>query len=285
MAIVNLPLVPQIVDGQVIDAVPVMALANYIAAQVNANAQPLSVLPTTEWVALGATPSYISATSFSVPGNLTATLLADLRLQTTNTGGTIYSSVLTATFGGGLTTVTVNNDSGVLDSGIANVNVSIQNPVNLSQPQRSAVVVSHANGTNLTSGTTFILGDSLTPVLALDLLSEFATGTGIFTARQKGTYRIFVQMCISITTSTNLTALGNLQILVNGSSYAQVPVGNIPSSGSAESVYTYYMETIVQLAAAGTLQAKLIMPTFTGGPPTTYASPTTTPVLLIQRIA
>jgi len=271
-------------DGQVIDAVPVMADFNFIVAQVNANAQPLATGGVTaEWAALGQTPTYISATSYSVPGNLTGTLLPDLRQWSINTGGNIYSSILTSTFGGGITTVTVANDSGVLDTGLSAINISIQNPVNLSQPARSAVVVSQANGVTLTSASTFIIGENFTPALNVDLLSEFSTGTGTFTAKQKGVYRIFTQFGINWSGAGTPTVLGTLQLFVNGSSYAQTPIA-VPATFGGVSAQMYYLETIVSLAIAGTLQMKINTPTVVGAP-ATYANPVTTPVLMIQRVA
>jgi hypothetical protein len=72
-----------------------------------------------EWVAFGAVPSFISATSFSMPiTDLTASpyfVAIGTRIRTTNTAGTVYSTVLTVAAG----TLTVVNDSGTLDSGLS----------------------------------------------------------------------------------------------------------------------------------------------------------------------
>lgn len=92
-----------------------------------------------EWIASGFTPTYISATSFSVDGDRTGTLSPGRRLQTTNTGGTIYSTVSTSTFGAGITTVVVRNDTGVLDSGITTVNYGILASDNPSTPNSQDV--------------------------------------------------------------------------------------------------------------------------------------------------
>ena len=140
--IVPLPLPIQLLDGTVADAVPVMSNFNYIATMVNTNAQPFGTQGAIEWQLLSATPSFISATSFSVPGDQTATLTKARRLKTTNTGGTVYSTIITATFAVGITTVTVVNDSGVLDAGISVVNYGMLASVNPSQPQRSGMTIS-----------------------------------------------------------------------------------------------------------------------------------------------
>ena len=217
-AIIPLPLVPQISDGQVIDAVPVMALANYIAAAVNANAQPITSGPVlAQWQYLGVNGTFISTTSFSVPGNYLATFypanFPGLKLQTTNTGGTVYSYVVNASFGGGITTVTVVNVGGaVLDAGLSTVNIGILgsstgNTIPSSAvPQKSIVqylwghntdviattapkVISTANGFSVVSGN--YGGGGLFPVG-----SEYNSATGLFTPSRDGYYQIstFIQI-------------------------------------------------------------------------------------------
>ena len=86
-----------------------------------------------QWVASGHTPTYISATSFSVTGDQTATYQANRRIKTTNTGGTIYSRIKSSAFGS-VTTVTVVNDSGTLDSGLSAVSLGVVTPINGSVP-------------------------------------------------------------------------------------------------------------------------------------------------------
>lgn len=83
-----------------------------------------TTLTVSEWQASGFTPTFVSATSFTVAGDQTSSFTGGRRLKSTNSGGTIYSTVSTSVFGA-LTTVTVVNDSGVLDSGLSAVSVSI----------------------------------------------------------------------------------------------------------------------------------------------------------------
>ena len=72
------------------------------------------------WVAFGGTPTYVSATSFTVSGDQRSVFLESRRLKTTNTGGTVYSTVVSATYATAQTTVTVSNDYGQsLDSGLS----------------------------------------------------------------------------------------------------------------------------------------------------------------------
>lgn len=87
------------------------------------------------WVT-GPAPTYVSATSFTVVGNQSSILPVGIRIQTTNTSGTIYSTVTASSYssGTGLTTVTVVNDTGVLDSGLRALNYSIVSPSNSPLP-------------------------------------------------------------------------------------------------------------------------------------------------------
>lgn len=74
-----------------------------------------------EWVAGVGAPTYLSATSFSVVGDQTTNLHVGRRLKTTNTSGTIYSTIKTSSYSASITTITVINDSGTLDSGLSAV--------------------------------------------------------------------------------------------------------------------------------------------------------------------
>jgi len=96
---------------------------------------------TSEWVS-GPSPTYVSGTQFVLAGDQTNTFTIGRRLKTTNTGGTIYSRILTTSFGSASTTINVTSDSGSLDSGLSAVSYGILNPVNPSIPAlRTAPVV------------------------------------------------------------------------------------------------------------------------------------------------
>jgi len=74
-----------------------------------------------QWVVFQAPPSYVSSVSFSLVGDQTPTFQVGRRIKTQNTGGTIYSTITNAVYSTGITTITVVNDSGVLDSGLSQV--------------------------------------------------------------------------------------------------------------------------------------------------------------------
>lgn len=85
-----------------------------------------------EWVA-GPAPTFVSATSFTLAGDQTSLLHVGRRLKTTNTSGTIYSTITASVFGA-VTTVTVANDSGTLDSGLSAVSYGLLSSTNFSVP-------------------------------------------------------------------------------------------------------------------------------------------------------
>lgn len=80
------------------------------------------------------TATYISATTFSFVGDQTNDAQKGRRIRSFNTGGTIYSTIVNSVFAAGITTVTVVNDSGVLDSGLSQVNYSLLTATNPALP-------------------------------------------------------------------------------------------------------------------------------------------------------
>lgn len=81
----------------------------------------VTVPSTNNWIEYSGTPTYISGTSFSVAGDQRTTFQTYRRLKSINSGGTIYSSILSQSYGGGVTTVTVLNDTGSLDAGLSSI--------------------------------------------------------------------------------------------------------------------------------------------------------------------
>lgn len=85
-----------------------------------------------QWIS-GPTPTYVSTTSFTLVGDQTSTFNVGRRVKTTNSGGTIYSTI-TASAYTSLTTITVANDSGTLDSGLSAVSYGLLTSTNISIP-------------------------------------------------------------------------------------------------------------------------------------------------------
>jgi hypothetical protein len=87
-----------------------------------------------EWGSSGDTPTYVSATSFTVPGDKTASYEVGRRIKTTNTAGTAYSVITASSYSAPNTTVTVENVSGSLDNGLSSVEIGLITATNTSLP-------------------------------------------------------------------------------------------------------------------------------------------------------
>jgi hypothetical protein len=112
-----------------------------------------NLVANSEWIASGLAPTFISATSFSVTGDQTSILQADRRIKTTNSGGTIYSTIKTSSFGAGITTLVVVNDSGVIDSGLSTLSYALLSATNRSIPPINTLV----DGTDPSKKLTFTI--------------------------------------------------------------------------------------------------------------------------------
>jgi hypothetical protein len=126
-----------------------------------------------------------------------------------NTGGTIYSSVQSSTFGSGITTIVVSNDTGVLDSGLSVVSYG-PDAINVSAPAASLVLVQVVGGAgSIVTATPFQVGitANTSNTKQLDTLNEYTVADGHFTPKRKGRYAVNVTVTLG-TTSTTFTANG-----------------------------------------------------------------------------
>lgn len=93
-----------------------------------------TTVTTDQWIVFQGVPTYVSATSFTVPGDQTLILQIGRRLKSTNTGGTVYSTITNSVYSAPNTTVTVANSSGVLDVGLSSVSYGVISPQDTSLP-------------------------------------------------------------------------------------------------------------------------------------------------------
>ena len=180
---------------------------------------------TDEWALSGLTPSYVGAAVFSVVGDQTLILQVGRRTKTTNTSGPVYSTILSATFSAGVTTVTLKNDGAPLDTGLSvlsygvlsSINSSLPNSANaraaLDVPSNAEVVHSgymqiqdqRASGT---AGGASILGvnnRTLNTVVRNTIAGASVTASVI--TLPIGTYRINAQcMCVADTAAAHVTS-------------------------------------------------------------------------------
>jgi hypothetical protein len=91
-----------------------------------------------QWVAPGVTPTYVSATQFTVPGDQTSSFTVNRRIKATVTAGTVYGYISVSAYTS-LTTVTVVLDSGNLDDGLSAVSLGLITPTNTSLPLNNLI--------------------------------------------------------------------------------------------------------------------------------------------------
>ncbi len=78
--------------------------------------------------------TYVGATQFSIQGDLRTTFPNMIRVKASVTAGTIYGTVTGSSYATGSTTITVQWDSGSLDSGLSAVSTGLLAPTNVSIP-------------------------------------------------------------------------------------------------------------------------------------------------------
>ena len=137
---------------------------------------------TSEWIT-GPTPTFVSTTSFTLVGDQTATFQIGRRVRTTNTGGTVYSRITNSAFTA-LTTITVVNDSGTLDSGLSAVAYGLLSSANASIPAQRDISLRFADATDPSKTASLELGGLATSTEValsvqnttgvLSLISEYA---------------------------------------------------------------------------------------------------------------
>jgi microcystin-dependent protein len=86
-----------------------------------------------QWADSGFTPTYISATQFSVAGDQTSTLHVGRRVKVSDGGGTKYGYITVSAYTT-LTTVTVSLDSGNLETPTSTLYIGVQTTTDPSEP-------------------------------------------------------------------------------------------------------------------------------------------------------
>jgi hypothetical protein len=204
-----------------------------------------------EWSAFSGTPTYISATSFSVTGDQTTDLHVGRRLKFTVNAGTVYGRIRSSAFTT-ITTLTMVMESGTLDSGLSAFSVSILRNDNLSVPEKAHTDTDYtdiaSNGTcnifalatrkaNIT-GTTTITALDATPFAQVGkiITGKFA---GILTLTHNGTSLILPAGGANITTAAGDTfvaeALGSGNVRITDyvrASGASIVAPTVPTAAA-----------------------------------------------------
>ncbi len=221
------PLPENILNGEIMDAVPLMANFNWIVAQVNANAGALSVVNS------GSIPTFVPPASVS--GTANAINLLPTPAITAYAGGQRFSFIPPA--GPNTTAVTVST-SGL---GVRNLVYADGTAMTGGELVASGVYDIEDNGTNyvlMNSGQASSLA-SWTPVLAFGGLS-----VGITYGTQSGQYRkvgkiVYFYFHIVLTSNGSSTGTATIGGLPFASNAAQIGAGLMPSGSVTVQNVTY----------------------------------------------
>lgn len=112
-------------DGVVYKAVLKDALGSVITTYTDIIGVGTSSVTQQEWQSTSIVPTFVSETSFTVPGDNTALLHAGRRLKLTVTAGIIYATIRSSSYAAPDTTIIIYNDSGVLDAGLSEFSYSV----------------------------------------------------------------------------------------------------------------------------------------------------------------
>lgn len=137
----------------------------------------------------GPTPTYVSATQFTLVGDQTGTFTVNRRIQATVTAGTVYGYVSASVFGA-LTTVTVVLDSGALDSGLSAVSYGLLASVNPSVPQQYVKMVGTTLPIVATSASITSSQNGQTTLTIANPNAGGAAGAGLTLTSDAGSHQI-----------------------------------------------------------------------------------------------
>jgi len=219
-----------------------------------------------QWQASGFTPTYVSGTSFTVTGDRTSTFQVGRRVKSTNTGGTIYSTIVTSVYGA-LTTVTVVNDSGTLDAGLSAVSVGLLTPTSPSVPVSLDTYPVVSGSSDRTKKLRFEVDTNVTTGVTRALTVPSADGTIAVTSNADGSVTAPTVLCpISASVAANALTISASSLTLDFRSatltsgtitrVTGTPANLVISSGSTLGTVSAQQSRIAVLAMnnAGTLE-------------------------------
>jgi hypothetical protein len=225
---------------------------------------------------------FISATVFSVTGiNKTTQYAPGVILQSTNSGGTVYSIVASSSFSTNTTVGVVSLSGANLDSGLSAMSYGPL-PQNGPQPSfngnASHVAVSGNTGT-LVTATDEVLGSSTYPgTIVVDQLGEFSATTGRFTPKATGIYRVTASVGVSIAGVTFGTAGTQTKITKSGTPDTPAIFTHATPQGTAALITCGGGQYTYSITVGGYIDVR-VNSTFSAG------SPVPTWSFTIERIA
>lgn len=173
----------------------------------------------TEWPVFSGTPTYISTTQFSVPGDYTTTFTAGRRLKITQTGGAAFYTVSSSSYGSSVTTVNVVKDLINLNSGISAITIGIMDPAYPSLPIQP--IVSKTSNYSIAPtdcGKTIISVPTGTVTFTLFNASFAPSGCSIV-SKNTGTWPLIISGTVDAISNPTLTQYGEIRTWSNGVSW------------------------------------------------------------------
>ncbi|MEI6424570.1 MAG: hypothetical protein WCP55_20300, partial [Lentisphaerota bacterium] len=209
-----------------------------------------SVAPPTisEWV-VGSTPTYVSATQFTVAGNLTTTYVARRRIKALVTAGTVYSSVSTSSYATGVTTVTVINDSTTLDSGLSTIYYGLIAGTPSSLP--STLVTSGGIQAQTYTNFTTAGGSGAYTLTPSPVIATYVAGQE---------FDVVFHTTCSAAATININGIGAIQLVKANSSgtYSNLSAGDVTTSWRSKVVMTDALHALVRTTVPVTTGYALI---------------------------
>lgn len=224
---------------------------------------------TAEFRDLGDVPTYASASSFTLSGNLTARYAANRRIQFLDNGATLYGTISSSSYAAPNTTVNVTMDSGVLDANLTNVALGLATQDGL------PATVSRTTGSNMTGPINYArttVASATTPDIWTGTGNNInytgtATATGFAAAPQAGASRILdcaaaavftagANMLIDgVASGSNLTVAAGDRVEVFARTTTQFVLRQLSSSGLTPGAYSQFtpltVNTVLTAAQSG----------------------------------
>lgn len=196
-----------------------------------------------EWIS-GPAPTFVSGTQFTMAGDQTANFTNGRRLKSTNTAGTVYSTITSVSFAANTTTVNVASDgSGALDSGLTAVFYGLLDPANPSiaaphvNRKGNAIASSGTGTTNIWS----TVGDYV-HITGTNTISFFSTAPYAGARKEvifDGALSLtFANPSMLISGGANVSTVANDRAVVRADTVSTYIVEFVRNSSNAQSTFT-----------------------------------------------
>jgi len=226
-----------------------------------------------EWVSPGDVPTYISPTSFSVPGDKIGTYTVGTKIKSTCTSGTVYSTIASCVYSS-VSTITVVNQVGVLDAGLDAANklfIALQKAESPSDPIPPVVI--KTGDYTITKGdvnTILVANKASSIIFILPSATVFPSGSWI-EIKNIGAGNLTITGTIDGAANPVLTQYSGKVLWTDGTNYymsggyGSVNADNLLGDGAYREAKTENVaDSIVRRDASGNFAAGTITANLTG---------------------